>query len=186
MAPDLNDDRLMELSAAGDQEAFGLLVARWETQVRTFLWRMTGSTEDARDLCQETFIKVFSEAGRYRRGGRFKSWLFRIAGNAARSHLRRARILSWVRFDVRAHDRPAAGGNPERQMERDRTREAVRRAIMELPVRQREAILLSRFHEMSQRDIAAAMKTTEAAVESLLRRAGESLRRKLAGEVIPS
>ena len=89
MAPDLNDDRLMALSAAGDQEAFGLLVARWETQVRTFLWRMTGSSEDARDLCQETFLKVLKGLPSFRGGSSLKTWIYRIAVNLCLNEIKR-------------------------------------------------------------------------------------------------
>lgn len=171
--------------AGGDEEAFRLLVLRWEVPVRKFLWRMTGSEDDARDLCQDAFVKVFAEAGRYRGRGRFKSWLFRIAGNIARSHLRRRRILGWVRFDQSLHDRPSGAAGPDRELDRDRTRREVRRAVMKLPVRQRQAVVLSRFHEMSRKEVAAAMDASPAAVESLLQRAAESLRRELAGEVAP-
>lgn len=113
----------------------------------------------------------------------FKSWLFRIAGNSARSLLRRRRIIGWVQFDSRKHDRPAEAAGPAENLERSETRSAVRAAVMKLPVRQREAVLLSRFHEMSRKDVAAAMGATTAAVESLLQRAAGTLRQELAREV---
>lgn len=183
MVAEIQDEELMARIANGDEEAFRLLVDRWQNPVRNFIWRMTGSEEDARDLCQESFVKVFKEASRYRSENMFKSWLFRIAGNSARSLLRRRRIIGWVQFDSRKHDRPAEAAGPAENLERSETRSAVRAAVMKLPVRQREAVLLSRFHEMSRKDVAAAMGATTAAVESLLQRAAGTLRQELAREV---
>ena len=88
MNDDTLDDRLMARGGQGDEEAFRLLVTRWERPVFAFLERMLGSREEAQDLGQETFVRVFQQARRYRAAGRFRSWLFRIAGNLARSRLR--------------------------------------------------------------------------------------------------
>ena len=95
----MDDDALMTLTAEGEETAFSLLVQRWEKDVLSFLIYMLGSVEEAEDLVQETFVQVFRKAGSYRAAGMFKSWLFRIAGNLARSRLRRRKILRWVSFD---------------------------------------------------------------------------------------
>jgi RNA polymerase sigma-70 factor (ECF subfamily) len=87
-----DDDVLMARTAQGEEAAFRLLVQRWENDVLAFLIHMLGSREEAEDLVQDTFIKVYRQAGRYRGEGRFRSWLLRIAGNLARSRLRRRRI----------------------------------------------------------------------------------------------
>jgi len=89
----VNDDELMTRIATGEEAAFRLLVERWETRVHAFLWRMTGSREDAEDLAQDTFVKVYANARRYQPTGRFQSWLFRIAGNLVRSWARRRKIV---------------------------------------------------------------------------------------------
>jgi RNA polymerase sigma-70 factor (ECF subfamily) len=174
------DDRLLERAAAGDEEAFRLLVRRWEGALLAFLERMTGSREEAEDLAQETFLRAFRNAKRYRSRGRFKSWLFRIAGNLTRSRLRRRKIVAWVRFDPGAHDVPGDEPPPDRALEGEERRRAVRAALMELPERQREAVVLRRWEEMSVREIAETMGTTEPAVDSLLHRAIVTLRRTLA------
>lgn len=174
-----HDDELMRRAAAGDETAFRELVERWEQQVFGFLYHMTGSTEDALDLRQDTFVRVHREAGRYRPEGRFRPWLMRIAGNLARSHLRRRRVIGWVGFDPRRHDRAGQAPSPEKELERQEQRELVRRALAALPARQREAVVLRRYQELSQREIAAAMGVSEGAVESLLARAAATLRRML-------
>ena len=78
---DRTDDRLMADFVEGDEYALRLLVEKWERPVFAFLVRMLGPTEDAEDLCQDTFVNMIKAADRYQPGGRFQSWLFRIAGN---------------------------------------------------------------------------------------------------------
>jgi len=77
---------------------------------------MLGSVEEAEDLTQETFVRVHGQARRYRASGSFRSWLFRIAGNLARSRLRRRRILRWVNFDPAAHDVPDRTPTPDAEL----------------------------------------------------------------------
>jgi len=176
---DTIDDQLMARGARGDEEAFRLLVMRWERPVFAFLDRMLGSREEAQDLGQETFVRVFQQAARYRADGRFRSWLFRIAGNLARSRLRRRKIVGWVPFDAFQHDRASDDPQPEERTLQAERRRAVRTALGRLPERQREALVLRRYHDMSQEEIAAAMGTTVPAVESLLSRAMAALRMRL-------
>jgi RNA polymerase sigma-70 factor (ECF subfamily) len=172
------DDELMARGAAGNDDAFRILVRRWERPVFAFLDRMLGSREEAQDVAQETFLRVCRNAGRYEGNGRFKSWLFRIAGNLARTCLRRRKIVRWIPFDLARHDL-AGEDAADRGVEAGESGAAVRRALSALPERQREAVLLRHFEEMSHRDIAEALETTVSAVESLLHRAMATLRREL-------
>lgn len=176
----MTDDELMTRGAQGDEDAFRILVQRWERPVIAFLERMLGSREEAEDLGQEAFLRVCRQAPRYRPSGQFRSWLFRIAGNLARSRLRRRRILQWVRFEPAQHDIAAADEPADRQLEREESRRAVRAALAKLPDRQRQAVLLRRYDGLSHREIARALGTTVPAVESLLHRALAALRRDLA------
>lgn len=172
----MTDDQLMSLVAQGDESACRLLVERWEGPVFAFLFRMLGSREEAQDLGQETFLRVYREAKRYRPSGQFRSWLFRIAGNQARSRLRRRRLVAWLRLDPETLDVPAGEETVEEALERQDTKAAVRRAIARLPDRQRQAVILRQYEEMSYREIAGAMGITVPAVESLLHRAMTTLR----------
>ncbi len=176
------DDDLMVRIGYGEETAFRLLVERWERQVFAFLWRMTGNEDDARELTQDVFVKVHTHAGRYQPRGIFKSWLFRIAGNQSRSFARRRKIVDWVSFDAFRHDRELEAPGPDAELMADETRQQVRAAVAKLPDRQREALILRRFHEMSQQDIARIMDITEGAVESLLVRAMSALRGHLIRE----
>jgi len=178
MGAGLTDDELVARGADGDEEAFRILVDRWEQPVFAFLNRMLGSAEEAQDLTQETFLRVVRGAAKYRASGQFRSWLFRIAGNQARSRLRRRKIVRWVTFDARAHDVPDER-HAERELEREDTRTTVRAALARLPERQRQAVLLRQYQEMSYREIAEQLDTTVPAVESLLHRAMSALREDL-------
>lgn len=175
----MTDDELMARGAAGDEDAFRRLVERWERPVFAFLERMVGSREEAQDLAQDTFLKVYQNAGRYRAKGQFKSWLFRIAGNAARSRLRRRKILRWLSLDPAEHDVPSPREGTDVALEREETRASVREALLRLPDRQRQALSLRQYEELSYQEIAVAMDTSVSAVEALLHRAMQTLRREL-------
>ncbi len=176
----VDDDDLMARTAEGDEEAFRQLVERWERPVHSFLARMLNSDEEAMDLCQEAFLRAFREAPRYRASGRFRSWFFRIAGNLARTRLRRRKIIRWLRFDQSAHELPSPSPGPDASRAREETRRLVRSSLERLPVRQRQAIVMRRYHAMSYQEIAGAMRTTVPAVESLIQRGMASLKRDLA------
>jgi len=180
-APD--DDVLMVRTAAGEEAAFRLLVQRWEPDVRAFLIHMLGSVEEAEDLTQDTFVKIFREAGRYRPEERFKSWLFRIAGNLARSRLRRRRLVGWLSFDPAVHDRDSGNPGPDDDLVTGERAQTVREALARLPQRQRAALTLQRYQGLKYQEIAAAMDTTLPGVESLIQRGLAALRRDLAGKV---
>lgn len=176
------DDELMARGAGGVEDAFRILVGRWEKPVFAFLENMLGSREEAQDVSQETFLRMCRHAGSYRPSGQFRSWLFRIAGNLARSRLRRRRLLKWVSFDPLAHDRPAADEGPEGSLRQEDIRRTVRRALDRLPDRQRQAVVLRQYEGLSYREIATTLGTTVPAVETLLFRAMTALRRELARE----
>jgi RNA polymerase sigma-70 factor (ECF subfamily) len=180
-----SDDQLMLRGAAGEEDAFGLLVERWERPVFVFLERMLGSREEAQDLCQETFLRLVRTAGRYRPEGRFRSLTFRIAGNLARSRLRRRKILRWLPFEPGPADPPAAGDDPHESLERTEARRAVREAIARLPERQRQALTLKWDQDLSYAEIAEAMGTTVGAVQMLLHRATKALQQELKVRGVP-
>lgn len=183
MIHELDDDALMERTARGEEAAFRLLVQRWEKDLLAFLIYMLGSREEAEDLVQDTLVKVYRQAGQYRAEGRFKSWLFRVAGNLARSRLRRRKILRWVNYERTEHDRAYAGPGPEQELEEKESIATVRASLGRLPDRQREALVLHRYQGMKYREIAEAMGTTVPGVESLIQRALAAMRIDLAGRI---
>ncbi len=178
---DRSDDKLMADYVEGDESALRVLVERWERPVFAFLARMLESPEEAEDLCQDTFMRVMGAADRYKPEGRFRSWLFRIAGNQARTRLRRRKVLRWLPLTSDHDNTPAAGSDAFDKMAGQETRELVRGAMARLPERQRQALILKQYHEMDYREIAAAMDTTVASVQMLLHRAMTALRKDMVG-----
>ncbi len=181
----MTDDELMVRGAAGDQDAFRVLVERWQGKVLGFLTRTLGSEAEAEDVAQDTFVRMCRSAGSYRAEGRFASWLFRIAGNLARSRARRRKIVQFISFDPSKHDVPVAP-QVEEEVQRRELREALQQALNKLPKRQREAFVLRYDAEMSHADIARELDTTVSAVETLLHRAKLTLRALLGDRLWPN
>lgn len=183
MKPEPDDDALMARTGLGEEEAFRLLVLRWEKSVLAFMVHMLGSVEEAEDLVQDTFVKVLQKAPGYQGQGLFRSWLFRIAGNLARSALRRRKILRWVRFEQGAHELPAVDAGPLDRLEREQKVALLQTAVARLPARQREALVLHRFQGLKYSEVALAMDTTIPGVESLLQRALAGLKKQMVQKV---
>jgi len=183
------DVRLMLQVRDGSAAAFEELVLRYQNRLVTVLEHLVGKRGQAEDLAQDVFLRVYRARERYVPGAKFSTWLFTIANNVAANALRsRSR-----RHEVQVHadndasgpqsanplDQIALAGSglmPTRQLDKAELREIVRLAISTLNERQRMAVLLSKFEEMSYADIAAAMDMSPQAIKSLLSRARENLR----------
>lgn len=175
-----DDDALMARVAAGDQRAFSRLVARHGPRAQALAHRFTGSASEAEDIVQEAFWRVWRSAARWTPGGaKLSTWLHRIVVNLCVDRARRAKIRNWLPF-ADAFDPPSDEADPEHSLSDRDEIAAVRADILELPERQRAALLLSADGERSNADIAIVLETTEKAVESMLVRARRTLRAKLA------
>ncbi len=177
---DRTDDTLMLDYVAGDENALQTLVERWERPVFAFLFRMLGSSEEAEDLCQDTFMKLIEAAERYAPEGKFRSWLFRIAGNQARSRLRRRKILRWLPLTADYDNAPAPGPDALDVLAGRERQRIVQHAVARLPERQRQALVLKQYHDLSYQEIADVMGNTVSAVQMLLHRAMTALRKDIA------
>jgi len=166
------DEELMTAFAGGDREAFSLLVTRYQSATWRVAWRFTSNTEDARDICQTVFLKLYESAPRYKISAAFKTYLFRITNNACIDHYRKKRPETG-KNSVEATDTSPLPD--ERLEERDRDRK-LHSAIAQLPERQRRAVVLRYEADLPVKEIAAAMGITQKAVERLLAHARESLR----------
>ena len=170
--------------AAGHDAALNDLMERHATPVFHFLCRMLGNEDDANDLSQETFVRVFRARASFKSSERFSTWLYTIAANLARNQFRwRARHPN-VSLDAMtdADDQPLSATLPhptaspaEETLARERDL-AVRDAVNDLPEDLREAIVLCEWEELSMAEAATIAGATPKAIESRLYRARQSLR----------
>jgi RNA polymerase sigma-70 factor (ECF subfamily) len=190
-APDL-DAQLMLRVREGDDESFRVLLEKHRNPLVHFLQRMVQDAGVSEELAQEVFLRIYRSRGSYEPSARFTTWMFRIASHVA---------LNWLRDE--RHDRAAerldagrapewAGGElPLRELrdsrplvEQDMVHETrlqeIRDSIAALPAKQRAAVLMHKYEEMGYAQIAQALECSESAVKSLLFRAYETLRARLA------
>jgi RNA polymerase sigma-70 factor (ECF subfamily) len=175
-----DDVRLMLRVRGGDARAFDELFERWAGRVLRFVERMVGEASVAEDLVQETFVRVWRARERYQPEARFSTWLFTIAGNAARNELRRpVRRAKHDSVDEEREGAPLelAGGAPAADdvVDARRAGRALEAALAALPERQREALWLCAVEGLSYAEVAQALETTEKSVKALIHRARVAL-----------
>jgi RNA polymerase sigma-70 factor (ECF subfamily) len=186
------DVQLMLDVKAGDEASFELLLQRYRTPLVNFLFRMVRNREQAEDLGQEVFLRVYRAREEYVPSAKFTTWLFRIATNLALNSMRDNRyqklevsIDSPVTMDAEDGDeRPLDVAekrpNIEQHLVEDVRVKMIRHAINKLPEKQRAAVLLHKYLELDYSEIAKILSCSESALKSLLFRAYEALRVELA------
>ena len=181
-----SDAELMVRVKGGDGASFALLLNKHRAAVVHFLYRMVRSQAVAEELAQEVFLRVYRSRGGYEPTAKFTTWLFRIATHLALNWLRDGKNErgqeSLDQHDSGTPARQAADGRPsvEQRMVRESGFEEVRRAVAALPANQRAAVLMHKYAEMEYSQIAKVLGCSESAVKSLLFRAYETLRVRLA------
>jgi RNA polymerase sigma-70 factor (ECF subfamily) len=183
---DARDRADMERLAAGQDAALNDLMERHATPVFHFLCHMVGNEDDANDLAQETFARVFRARASFRPGEKFSTWLFTIAANLARNHFRWRSRHPNVSLEAETGEAeqtlgstlPANDPAPDEQALAAERAEAVRAAVGKLPDDLREAIVLCEWEELSIAEAAVILDSTPKAVESRLYRARQILRER--------
>jgi RNA polymerase sigma-70 factor, ECF subfamily len=166
--PDIPDDALVERARGGDRVALGMLVRRHQRALFALCLRYVGDADEAQDLVQRTFVRAMTKLPELREVGAFRGWLLRIGAHLALNHIRdHARFVS--------DDAEAAGGavdqahrteaRVEDWLEAAETGAVLRDAIKALPTKQRMTLELRVYEELSFRDIAAALGTSEGAAK---------------------
>lgn len=194
MAPD-PDQSLMRRFQKGDEQAFEVLLHKYQGPVLSLVRRYLGSRSPAvDDVAQEVFIRIYRSKHTYEPKAKVGTWIYRITVNTCLNEIRRLRADKNRRVagftalfgesDMEADGSAAfadekAAAPPER-LESDEVAARVRAAVDALPEQQRLAVVLSRYHGLSYEDVAASMETTVPAVKSLLTRARENLKKALA------
>jgi RNA polymerase sigma factor (sigma-70 family) len=182
---EIPDSVLVRRCLGGEEEAFRILVTRHQSAVYSLILRMVRNREDARDLTQETFIRVFGSLDRFDQERNFSFWLTRIAANRTIDFLRR-RKMSTVSLDGDFDDRSGEGSPgpqikdghdlQDQQLDASRRRERLLRLIGELPVNHRVVLLLRYLQQLSYEEIASLLDLPLGTVKARLSRAHQQIR----------
>jgi RNA polymerase sigma-70 factor (ECF subfamily) len=167
---------LVERARTGDRDAFTALFAQFNARICTYLARLVGDDDLGRDLAQDTFLAAWRALPEMRDAARFSGWLYRIATNAAHSHLRRGRVLfalPWGDPDDSGARQPFSVVGPEQHAGEA---ERVRLALAALAPRNRACLLLQLEGGFAQREIAALLGIGEKAVSAYVSRGREQFR----------
>lgn len=178
-APDvaLDDTALVEAAIAGDTAAFDVLVTRHRRSVYQVCYRFVNHHEDAADLTQDTFVRAWKALGSFRGQARFSTWIYRIAVNVSLNRVSlKTPKTDVVDFDLVADQREPAPGAAIDAAERQAM---VRAAVKSLPPRQRTALILRTYHELSHQEVADIVGTTVGAVKANVFHALANLKKRL-------
>ncbi|MFH1007872.1 MAG: RNA polymerase sigma factor [Candidatus Latescibacterota bacterium] len=186
----MTDTDLMMRVKSGDKGAFRCIVETYRRRVINVGYRILGNREDAEDVAQETFLKLYLSAGKYQPKAELFTYLYTIATRLALNRLRRRKRLGWFSLDQLQAPKEDGPGlefpsepadQPDVSLEQKEREEVVRRALDTLPAAQKIAVVLSRYEELSYSQIAKVMDISVSAVESKLHRAKQSLKKRLGG-----
>jgi RNA polymerase sigma-70 factor (ECF subfamily) len=179
------DEELVAAVLAGDRDRFGDLIERYQGRLVNYLFRLVRSADDAHDLAQEVFVKVYQVLDRYDPQYRFSTWLFRVAQNAAIDQIRRRRLrlVSLSQEDPEGEERdwelPAAERGPYGELRNRERADAIQEAIDALPWEYRELILLRHMGELPYEEIAKMKRMPLGTVKNKLFRGRQMLKEKL-------
>ena len=152
---DRPDAALVRDAKGGSPEAFNALVRRWERKVYSFLVYLSGRPEEAFDMCQEVFLSGYRHLGQLKDPEKFPQWLFRIARNTARSHARRVQEAETSLNDLEpAGETSAVRVGEAGRWEQGEMKILVEKALAELTLEQREAIVLKFYQGFKLEEIA--------------------------------
>jgi len=174
---DLADPDLVSVERvlAGDAAAFEGIVRRWQGPLVNMAWRYCRDRARAEELAQEAFVRAWRGLGQWRRESSFSTWLFALAANVFRSDLKRVPAVNIPIEDI---VEPAQPAKQDEELQQKSRHDVVRRAVLALPLRYREPVVLFYFHEMDVAAAAHTMRLPVGTVKARLSRARELLRRR--------
>lgn len=178
------DEELIERFQGGDLYAFDLLVQNYKDQLLNFVYRFLGNQEEAEDVVQETFLRVFRNRSAYRRVAKFSTWIYTIAGNLARTELRRRRrrrlfSISDMGLQEKDYEISDEVFNPESQTDGVLKEEIILAEIGRLSPKFREVIILRDVQELSYEEISKLIRVPIGTVKSRVNRARLRLQSRL-------
>jgi RNA polymerase sigma-70 factor (ECF subfamily) len=180
------DEELVARSVQGDSESFNQLVLRWERSIYALAYRTLGRDEDARDICQETFLRAYRGLHAFKGQAKFSSWIYRIALNLCRDAIRRERRAPLVAVSEGidptelAAQQPSPAPSVEDQVAQAELGRHVAAVMRRLPEDQRTAILLKEYHGLTFQEIAEVTGCPLSTAKTRVYQGLNVLRRELA------
>jgi RNA polymerase sigma-70 factor (ECF subfamily) len=185
----INDESLLKKTAGGDETAFRELVQRYQGAMVNLAYRYTNNLSDAEDVAAEIFFRVWKYAAHFKGNAKFSTWCYRIGINTCLNHKRKKNTVPYTASldecqptdegELKREVADTASLQPETAAQDSERTAEVRAALDRLPPQQKMAFTLCWFEERSYKEIAELMELSVSAVESLLFRAKDSLRKKL-------
>ncbi len=170
------DEELITQFQAGNENAYLDLVERFKNRLFSFIYRFVGDVDLAEDLLQDTLVKVYTHKHSYREIAKFSTWIYTIAGNLARTELRKRRrratfSMSALGLGGRELELPSTDHTPSKIHEGVQTEAAIQRALAQLPLHFRTVVILRDVQELSYDEISKIMKIPLGTVKSRVNRA---------------
>jgi RNA polymerase sigma-70 factor, ECF subfamily len=182
--PELSDEELIRRFQDGDIYAFDAIVNRYKDPLLNFAYRFLSNLEEAEDVVQETFLRIFRNKHAYRQIAKFSTWVYTIAGNLAKTELRKRKrrkyvYISDMGFDDKDYEIEDTQANTEKEVESLFQEKYIQKAIAELAPRFRQVILLVDVQEMPYEEVSKIMGVPLGTVKSRVNRARLKLQSKL-------
>jgi RNA polymerase sigma-70 factor, ECF subfamily len=184
----MTDAEIMLRVRDGDDAGYDILIEKYRKPIINFMFRMVHNQAVAEELAQEVFLRVYRSRQTYRAEAKFTTWLYRIATNLGVNHARDTKHERMAQNVYLDQPDPETGMTPdvaddtasaEENLVRDERMRAIRQHVMALPERQRNAVLMHKYHGLDYKQIGEVLKLSESATKSLLFRAYQTLRERL-------
>jgi RNA polymerase sigma-70 factor (ECF subfamily) len=173
----MEEQKLVRRLKQGDEMAFAEIVRRYKDKIVNFLWQLTGDYQKAVELSQETFMRVYFKAHKYKPIAPFSSWIYAIASNLARTELKKMRKVQTLPLDV-VQNRVAEPGSYNSEAESD-VAKAIGKALNSLPPRYRIPVVLKDLEGFSQEEIAQMLKRPLGTIKARISRGRGYLKKEL-------
>ncbi len=184
----LTDEELIRKFQEGDLYAYDLIVRRYKDQLLNFAYRFLGNLEESEDVVQETFLRLYRNRHAYKQIAKFSTWIYTIAGNLAKTELRKRKrrklvSISDMGFEEKEFEIEDEGANTERLTDSVLKEKIIQDAIEKLPFRFKQVIILRDIQELSYEDISSILRIPLGTVKSRVNRARLKLQ-SLLGDIV--
>ena len=174
------DTKLMLDLAKGDISTFEQIMNKYKELVMNIAYRFLQDRSKAEDIAQEVFIKVYNSAGRYKPKARLSTWIYRITANFCLNELRSQKHFKAISVEATGETPDSIQADPVENLEKAKLKHLVRETVDSLPDRQRMVVILQKYEGLSYQEISEIIGCSVSAVDSLLQRAKQNLKHKLA------